>query len=321
MSVSINNRVEFLFIYDTSFANPNGDPANNNECRIDEEINRLIVTPERIKRTVRDYMYNFKGYNQDEPTEGNKYLKTIYVKRIINKKGNVMKNKDRQEDIISKTKQENDDVKEILFIKNDIIDIRWFGGVFTSKKEDNTENFHITGPIQIDYGISMHSADCRYIKGTSAFAASEGKSSGTFRDSFITPYAVIAVYGSINEVLAKQTNLTDSDVELFFEAMWYGTMNLKTSSKSQMPRFLLKIKHKKNDNCKFVFLGKDLVDLLKIKYKDNKDDYSIRSVKDYKIDAKDLIEYLNKQKCIESVSYRKHDFFDIDISDSWEFLH
>jgi len=54
------NRSEMVFLYDISYANPNGDPLDENKPRIDEDVELNIVTDVRLKRTVRDYLHNFK---------------------------------------------------------------------------------------------------------------------------------------------------------------------------------------------------------------------------------------------------------------------
>ena len=57
---NIEKRSEILFLYDVTYANPNGDPNDENKPRIDEESGLNIVTDVRLKRTVRDYLHDFK---------------------------------------------------------------------------------------------------------------------------------------------------------------------------------------------------------------------------------------------------------------------
>jgi CRISPR-associated protein Csh2 len=54
MTSTLTNRHELVFIYDSRFANPNGDPTENNELRMIGD--RLYVTDVRLKRTIRDYL-------------------------------------------------------------------------------------------------------------------------------------------------------------------------------------------------------------------------------------------------------------------------
>ena len=59
----LQNRSELLFLYDVKRCNPNGDPLDANRPRIDEESGRCLVTDVRLKRTIRDYLMNSKGYD------------------------------------------------------------------------------------------------------------------------------------------------------------------------------------------------------------------------------------------------------------------
>jgi len=51
----MNNR-EFLFLYDASMCNPNGDPDQENKPRMDRATKTNLVSSFRIKRYIRDYL-------------------------------------------------------------------------------------------------------------------------------------------------------------------------------------------------------------------------------------------------------------------------
>ena len=57
----VKNRSEVLFLYDVVNSNPNGDPVDENKPRIDEETGKNIVTDVRLKRTIRDYLHDYKN--------------------------------------------------------------------------------------------------------------------------------------------------------------------------------------------------------------------------------------------------------------------
>jgi len=59
----IENRSEIVFLYDVSDANPNGDPIDEDKPRIDQQTDLNIVTDVRLKRTIRDYLRDFKDQN------------------------------------------------------------------------------------------------------------------------------------------------------------------------------------------------------------------------------------------------------------------
>jgi len=87
----VKNRSEIVFLYDIKDANPNGDPMDENKPRIDEETGINIVTDVRLKRTIRDYLHNFKG-------------KEIFVREIEYEPGKIQDAKLRIEDFLKDAK-------------------------------------------------------------------------------------------------------------------------------------------------------------------------------------------------------------------------
>ena len=51
---------EILFLYETSYNIPNGDPFTG-EQRYDEETKKILVSDVRIKRFVRTYLEDIEG--------------------------------------------------------------------------------------------------------------------------------------------------------------------------------------------------------------------------------------------------------------------
>ena len=58
---NVINRSELIFLYDVQYANPNGDPLDDNKPRIDPSTGINLVSDVRLKRTIRDYLNDFKG--------------------------------------------------------------------------------------------------------------------------------------------------------------------------------------------------------------------------------------------------------------------
>ncbi len=288
----VKNRSEIVFLYDIKDTNPNGDPLDENKPRIDEETGINIVTDVRLKRTIRDYLMNFKE-------------KEIFVKEIINEDGSIQDAKQRAEDFLDKTsikeKDFNEQKEEIKKkILEECIDVRLFGATIPldiSVKESNkvknvTGSITLTGPVQFRMGRSLHKVELKHIKGTGAFAAKKGVTQKTFREEDILPYSLISFYGVINENAAQHTQLSEDDVNLLLEAMWNGTKNLISRSKvGQMPRLLLKVNYKEEN----YHLG-DLDKLIKIKNIENIPEEKIRDISDVELDANELVEILNNNK-------------------------
>ena len=53
---AIRNRYEFVYFFDVTNGNPNGDPDAGNLPRLDPETNQGLVTDVCLKRKVRNYV-------------------------------------------------------------------------------------------------------------------------------------------------------------------------------------------------------------------------------------------------------------------------
>jgi CRISPR-associated protein Csh2 len=315
----IKNRSELLFIYDITDANPNGD-VDENKPRIDEETGINIVTDVRLKRTIRDYLYDFK--NQE-----------IFVREIEHEPGKIQDAKLRAEDFlrdesgnkISKMdfernlRKTNDKInatellqkmKEIIDhnSKNECIDIRMFGVTMPIEwDEKNKSSITYTGPVQFKMGRSLHRVgEPTFIKGTGAFASGKEAGQKTFREEYILPYSLICFYGVINENAAKDTKLTEDDVELLLDGIWNGTKNLITRSKvGQIPRLLLQVIYKEKN----YHIGE--LDH-KVKLISDKRDEEIRRIEDFKLDVTRLANALEEnQNKIEKIRYAKDRYLEL----------
>lgn len=312
MSDIIKNRSELVFLYDIKDANPNGDPLDENKPRMDEETGINIVTDVRLKRTVRDYLMNFKDQE-------------IFVREITDKNGNIQDAKLRAKDFLAgATNLESSDFnaqKRIIHSKivGDCIDIRLFGATIPldltikekNKSKSVTGSITLTGPVQFRMGRSLHKVEMKHIKGTGAFASKAGATQKTFREEDILPYSLICFYGIINENAAKHTGLTEEDVKLLLDGMWNGTKNLISRSKAgQMPRLLLKV----NYNETGYHIG-DLDKLITIKGVEKLNQEKIRDISEIELDASKLVETLNRNKDkIKSVDMKLDDRVKIDFS-------
>ncbi len=291
----IENRSEILFLYDVKDINPNGDPMDENKPRIDEELGVNIVTDVRLKRTIRDYLHDFK--NQE-----------ILVREIEYEVGKIQDAKLRAEDFLKKDgkKIDKNEVKTLAEMKNlilenilkECIDVRLFGCTIPIEKSTNEKSaITLTGPVQFRMGRSLHKVEVIHIKGTGAFASAAGKEQKTFRDEYVLPYSLICFYGIINENASKYSHLTEEDIDLLLAGIWSGTKNLISRSKiGQMPHLLLRVIYKEEN----YHIG-DLDKKIHVKYENGMNDEKARSIKDFKLDVTELWESIeaNKDKILK----------------------
>ncbi len=265
MSELVKNRSEILFLYDVTDANPNGDPVDENKPRIDEETGINIVTDVRLKRTIRDYLHNYKK-------------KDVFIIETRDDIGNLRTKEDRLGDF--KTPED---------LLDRCIDIRLFGA--TTAVEGKTMT--LTGPVQFKFGRSLHKVDMTYVKGTTVMPSKADRKQGTFTEKYILPYSLIVFYGIANEnaALNQGINLTEEDISLMLEGIWNGTKNLISGSKfGQMPRLLMQVIYKDSN----FHIGELDKRLSLISSKNN--DKEIRDISDVKIDITNLLNTLNENK-------------------------
>ncbi len=273
MSEIISNRSELLFLYDIENANPNGDPLNENRPRFDTESSTILVSDVRLKRTIRDYWFEYKGYNGQGDNQD------IFVRETTYDEGDKKYIKDGKRR--AKDFQETANV-----ILDKCIDIRVFGGVIPLSNDSIT----YIGPVQFQMGKSLNKTEIVEEQGTGAFASGDKKGQATFRTEYKIPYAVIGFNGVINEKSAQYSKMNEEDKALLIEGIWDGTKNLISRSKfGQAPLFLLTI-----DYNEPFYIG-NLRQRLALNCGE-KNEMQIRSTNDFKLDVTELIEVLKANK-------------------------
>lgn len=124
---AINNRYDFVFLFDVKDGNPNGDPDQANLPRMDAENQEGLVTDVCIKRKVRNYV-DLKHENKS-PHSIFIHQESVLNTIIEDATGETPKN--RQENLCK-----------------DYFDIRTFGAVLsTGKKPAGT----VRGPVQLTF--------------------------------------------------------------------------------------------------------------------------------------------------------------------------
>ncbi len=229
-------RSEFLFLYDTRMANPNGDP-DENRPRIDPYSGKNLVTEYRLKRTIRDYLQNAGKpifIRQDLKPDGNNKTIEELAGDFITETTTESKGKEgKHKEIEQKT------VNKDALIRGHI-DVRLFGLLFTV----TGINFKQTGPVQFAIGQSLNIVQEIKVRNTRIVPTKEDAKGGTFGEKNVLKYSLICFHGFLNQVVAKDVGLTEQDVKDMMEAMWYGTSNLSTTSKyGQISRLLVRVIH------------------------------------------------------------------------------
>lgn len=297
----IKKKSEILFLYESTYTIPNGDPFTG-EQRYDEETKKILVSDVRIKRYVRDYFIELNGslpedkkneiyvwndLSQAEGAESGSAARMKALKKKFGKDNSIMidiKKGDKTEKKIDASK-----------LLSKCIDVRLFGGIST----EEGDAVNLTGPVQFALlNPSLNETDLRMHQNTSVFVSSVEKSRGAIGTTTVVPYCVNQIHGWINPYSAKYTGLTDEDVSLMFKALWESINIANTRSKSnQNSLLLLQIMYA--ETTKKIY-GLDR--MIKLNPKENKRGEQIRNINDFELDFSDLLSSVDT-KVVQEVQY------------------
>lgn len=219
MSNPIQNRYEFVVLFDVENGNPNGDPDAGNMPRIDPETGTGLITDVCLKRKIRNYVETVK-----EDAAGYR----IYVK------DNVPLNRSDAEafaalDVTEKNVKEkkksnpNLDCEVRDWMCRNFYDIRTFGAVMTTFTKAALNCGQIRGPVQLGFARSVEPVVPQEVTITriaiTTEADAERKNTEMGR-KYIVPYGLYRCEGYVSANLArKTTGFSEEDLELLWDAI------------------------------------------------------------------------------------------------------
>lgn len=204
----INNRIDFVYLFDVQDGNPNGDPDAGNLPRVDAETGMGLVTDVCLKRKVRNYVQVSKDLSDG-------YDIFIKEKAVLNSEID----KAHDDEDVKKAKDKTAAAR--LFMCKNYYDIRTFGAVMSTGKNAG----QVRGPIQFTFARSIdpiataeHSIT-RMAVATEKETEKQNGDNRTMGRKATVPYGLYVCHGFISASLAKQTGFSEEDLELFFEAL------------------------------------------------------------------------------------------------------
>ena len=203
----LNNRYDFVLLFEVVNGNPNGDPDAGNMPRIDMQTGHGIVTDVCIKRKVRNYveivMQGRKGYDIFV-TEGaalNSKMKLVYDDFGLNKD----------------TKDVRHMAREYMCAR--YFDVRAFGAVMDT---GDYKCGQVRGPVQLCFGRSIDPILQQEITITRMAATNENEDptkNRTMGRKYAVPYGLYRMEGFISPPYAVKTGFTQEDLDLFWKAL------------------------------------------------------------------------------------------------------
>ncbi len=251
MAEPINNRYEFVVLFDVENGNPNGDPDAGNMPRVDPETGYGLVTDVCLKRKIRNYVETAK-----EDAEGYR----IYIK------DNVPLNTSDKEACayvgipaeklkdVKKEEKEKVDARIRDFMCSNFYDIRTFGAVMTTFVKGALNCGQVRGPVQLGFARSVDPVlpqevtITRVAITTEADAEKKGTEMGR---KYIVPYGLYRAEGYVSANLArKTTGFSEEDLELLWTAILNMFENDHSAARGKMAvRELIVFKHDTELGC------------------------------------------------------------------------
>lgn len=255
----IQNRYEFLFLFDCENGNPNGDPDAGNAPRIDPEDMHGLVSDVAIKRRVRNYI---------QMRFGNAAPNAIFVEHATNLNKPIAL---AHETVNGKVPKEGKSTKEQVgkaraWLCGQFFDIRTFGAVLATGPNAG----QVRGPVQVAFSRSLDpimQIDAAITRVAKTPTAKDIKSDATYQqhveweaeqaeDSLRTmgrksliPYGLYATRGFISAHLAQGTGFSEQDLEHLWQALAGMFDHDRSASKGLMAcRELFVFKHVGTDN-------------------------------------------------------------------------
>jgi CRISPR-associated protein Csh2 len=283
---------EILFFYETTYSTPNGDPFTG-EQRYDEETKKILVSDVRIKRFIRDYFLEIGGHDvyvfNDRSSVGEGEKISGAAARMKS-----LKEKYKEDTSILVETKKGKKEPDALKVMQKCIDVRLFGGIST----EEGDAVNLTGSVQFALlNPSLNSVDLRIHQNTSVFSSSVEKSRGAIGTTTVVPYALNQIHGWINPYSAVHTGLTESDIQLMFQALWNSINNANTRTKQNQNSLLLLQVVYSEPNKKIYRLDK----LIKLNSKKATEE-QIRSIEDYTLDFSEFKEVVSKD-IVKEVRY------------------
>lgn len=268
MSNTINNRYDFVFLFDVKDGNPNGDPDAGNLPRVDPETGNGLVTDVCLKRKVRNYVQLAKR------TETG-YDIFIKEKAILN---NLIDQAHEQEDVKSKEKGDKTEAARLFMCKT-YYDVRTFGAVMSTGKNAG----QVRGPVQFTFARSINQivplehSITRMAVATEAEAEKQQGDNRTMGRKFTIPYGLYRCHGFISPAFAAKTGFNEDDLTLFWKALLEMFEHDRSAARGEMAtRKLIVFKH---DSSMGNAHSHELFDMVKVEAKAN----PVRDFTDYTI--------------------------------------
>lgn len=270
---AIANRYEFVYLFDVTNGNPNGDPDAGNLPRLDPETNQGLVTDVALKRKIRNYAALEK---EGEPGY------TIYMqeKSVLNNQHKRAYTALGIEPEAKKLPKDEAKARELTaWMCKNFFDVRTFGAVMTTEVNAG----QVRGPVQIAFASSIDPVVPQEVSITRVAVTNERdlEKERTMGRKHILPYGLYRVHGFISAKLAERTGFSEDDLALLWRALTNLFEHDRSAARGEMAaRKLIVFKH---DHPMGNAPAHHLFEKIKVERADGQIDTPARGFADYRV--------------------------------------
>lgn len=275
---AIANRYEFVYLFDVTNGNPNGDPDAGNLPRLDPETNQGLVTDVCLKRKIRNYVALEKSDADGKPEPGH----VIYMQEK-----SVLNNQHKQayaalgiEPEAKKLPKDEAKAHELTrWMCANFFDVRAFGAVMTTEVNAG----QVRGPIQLAFATSIDPVIPLEVSITRMAVTNEKdlEKERTMGRKHIIPYGLYRAHGFISAKLAERTGFSEDDLQLLWRALSNMFEHDRSAARGEMAaRKLIVFKH---DHPMGNAPAHKLFELVKVVRTASEADTPARSFADYQV--------------------------------------
>ncbi len=235
----MNNRYDFVYLFDCKDGNPNGDPDAANSPRIDPQDMHGLVSDVCLKRKIRNFALLAK---EAAPGYG------IFVQQgsVLNE--SIAKaHKDLGHDVDAKSEKKKATREQVGSARAEMckrfFDVRTFGAVMSTGANAG----QVRGPVQLSFSRSIDPIlplDLSITRMAVTEAKEADSPNQTMGRKNLIPYGLYRCHGFISAHLARETGFSEDDLALFWQSLTQMFDHDRSASRGTMaPQKLIVFKH------------------------------------------------------------------------------
>jgi CRISPR-associated protein Csd2 len=274
---AIAHRYEFVYLFDVTNGNPNGDPDAGNLPRLDPETNCGLVSDVALKRKIRNFVTldrdgapGFAIYMQEKAVLNNQHKRAYDALGIKPEDKKLPKDEAKAREIIA-------------WMCANFFDVRTFGAVMTT----GINAGQVRGPVQVAFATSVEPvlpleiSITRMAVTTEKEAEAQSGDNRTMGRKHIVPYGLYRAHGFVSAKLAERTGFSDDDLQLLWSALINMFEHDRSAARGEMAaRRLIVFEH---ENAMGNAPAHALFDAVKVERAEGTEDRPARAFKDYRI--------------------------------------